>query len=69
MRRTGRQRRKEFQKRPAEDGKQQQNEKKILNSGNKPKDLLQTNDLAFFGAKNKPNFEPKKCKSKRKSTL
>jgi len=59
--------------RPAGNGKWQENAKKILNRGNKPKDLLKTNDLADFRAKNKPKTNPKKldfyhkkCKSKRK---
>jgi hypothetical protein len=44
----------EIRKRPAEDGKSQENPKKILNRGNEPKNLVITKDLAFFGAKNEP---------------
>ena len=40
-------------------GKLARNAKKILNRGNEPKDVLQTQDLAFFGAQNEPNFECK----------
>jgi hypothetical protein len=44
------------------------NAKKILNRGNKPKDLLKTQDLAVFGAKNEPKTDSvlraKMCGSK-----
>jgi hypothetical protein len=39
------------------------NRKKMLNSGNELKDLLQTKDLAIFGAKNELVFEPKTSQS------
>jgi len=35
-------------------GRQASDRKKILNRGNEPKDLLKTQDLAFFGVKNEP---------------
>jgi len=40
-----------------------ENRKKILNSGNELKNVLQTNDLAFSGAKNELVFECKKGQS------
>jgi hypothetical protein len=54
---------KEIPERLAVSEKQQENAKKILNRGNKLKDLLKTQDLAFFGAKNKLVFECKKGQS------
>jgi hypothetical protein len=48
MESAGTERRKRVRKRPAGSGKRQENPKKILNSGNKPKDLLETQDLASF---------------------
>jgi hypothetical protein len=54
MESAGTERGKEIGKRPAGGGKRQENAKKMLNRGNKLKDLLKTQDLAFFGAKNKP---------------
>jgi hypothetical protein len=48
MESTRRERGKEIRKRPAGDGKRQENAKKILNRGNEPKDLLKTQDLAVF---------------------
>jgi hypothetical protein len=42
--------------------KRLENAKKILDRGNKAKDLLKTQHLALFGAQNKPNFE---CNKKR----
>ena len=51
---AGGERGKEIRKRPAGGGKRQENAKKILNRGNEPKDLLKTQHLEFFGAKNKP---------------
>jgi hypothetical protein len=51
---AGRERGKEIRKQPAGDGKRRGNAKKILNRGNEPKDLLKTQDLTFFEAKNEP---------------
>jgi hypothetical protein len=42
--------------------------KKILNRGNKAKDLLKRQDLAFSGAKNELFFECRKPRSKRKNS-
>jgi hypothetical protein len=58
MQSAGTERANGIRKRPAGSGKWQENAKKILNSGNKPKDLLKTRHLAFFGAKNKPKTNP-----------
>jgi hypothetical protein len=58
MQSAGRERGKEVRKRPAGDGKRHENAKKILNRGNEPKDLLKTQHLAFFGAKNEPKTNP-----------
>jgi hypothetical protein len=43
---------KETGKQPAGGAKRQENAKKMLNRGNELKDLLKTQHLAFFGAKN-----------------
>jgi hypothetical protein len=59
MESAGTERGKEIRKRPAGDGKWQEDAKKILNRGNEPKDLLKTEHLAFFGTKNELNFECK----------
>jgi len=40
-----------------------ENEKKILNSGNEPKDLFKRKELAFFWAKNELVFDAKEPKS------
>jgi hypothetical protein len=62
---------KEVRKRPAGGGRWQENAKKILNGGNEPKELLKTQHLAFFGAKNElktnPILSAKMSRSKRKS--
>jgi hypothetical protein len=58
MESAGRERGKEIRKRPAEGGKWQENAKKILNRGNEPKDLLKTQHLAVFGAKNELKTNP-----------
>ncbi len=39
-------------------GRYAENTKKILNSGNKPKESLKIHDLAFSGAKNEPETNP-----------
>jgi hypothetical protein len=52
MERAGRKRGKEIRKRPAGGAKGQQTAKKMLNRGNELNDLLETQDLASFGAKN-----------------
>ena len=54
MESAGGERGKEIRKRPAGGGKRQGNAKKILNRGNEPKDLVKTQDLAVFLAKNEP---------------
>jgi hypothetical protein len=73
---AGRERGKEIRKQPAGGGKRQENAKKILNRGNEPKDLLKTQNLAFFEAKNEPKrtqnelgFERKRSRSKRKKQV
>jgi hypothetical protein len=64
---------KEIRKRPAEGGKWHENAKKILNRGNEPKDLLKTQHLAFFGAKNElktnPILSAKMSRSKQKKRV
>jgi hypothetical protein len=73
MERAGTKRGKETRKRSAQGGEWQENAKKILNRGNKLKDLLKTQDLAFFRAKNKlktnPILSAKMSQSERKSGL
>jgi hypothetical protein len=73
MKSTGRECGKKVGRRPAEGEEWQENAKKILNRGNELKELLKTNDLAFFGAKNelKTNsvFSAKRARSKRKNEL
>jgi hypothetical protein len=58
MESVGREPGKEIPKQPAGGGKRHENAKKILNRGNEPKDLLKTQHLAFFGAKNEPKTNP-----------
>ena len=52
--------------RPGGGGKWVENRKKILNSGNEPKNILKAKELAFSGAQNELFFERKKAQSKRK---
>ena len=47
-------------------GKCVENRKKILNSGNEPKNLLKTNELSFPGAKNELVLEGKRTQIKAK---
>jgi hypothetical protein len=47
-------------------GKCAENRKKILNSGNEPKNVLKTKALAFSGAKNELVFEGKRTQIKAK---
>jgi len=47
-------------------GKCVENRKKILNSGNEPKNVLQTQELAFSGAKNELVFRANELKLKPK---
>jgi hypothetical protein len=47
-------------------GKCVENRKKILNSGNEPKNMLKTQELAFLGAKNELGFEGKRTQIKAK---
>jgi hypothetical protein len=69
MQNAGTERAKGVRKRPVGGGKWRENAKKILNSGNEPKDLLNTQDLAFFGAKNELNFEFKNVRIKAKKQV
>jgi hypothetical protein len=55
--------------RKAAAGKRRENGKKMLNRGNKPKDLLKTNGLGVFRAKNKLVFWCKNPQTKRKKGL
>jgi hypothetical protein len=48
MESAGMERGREMRKRPAEGAKRMENAKKILNRGNKLKDLLKTKELAVF---------------------
>jgi hypothetical protein len=52
MKTAGTERGKEIGKQPAGGAKRQENTKKMLNSGNELKDLLETQHLAVFGVKN-----------------
>jgi hypothetical protein len=67
---AGPKRGKEMRNSPAEGGKEQENAKKILNRGNEPKDVLKTQHLASYGAKNELQtnsiLSAKTSKSKRK---
>ena len=47
-------------------GKCVENRKKILNSGNEPKNVLNTKELSFSGAKNELVFEVQKTQNKPK---
>jgi len=47
-------------------GKFAENRKKILNSGNEPKNLLKTQALAFLRAKNELGFGGKRTQTKAK---
>ena len=47
-------------------GKCVENRKKILNSGNEPKNVLKTQELAFSGAKNELVLEGKRTQIKTK---
>jgi hypothetical protein len=48
-------------------GKCVENRKKILNSGNEPKNMLKTQELSFSGAKNELVFEGKRTQIKAKN--
>ncbi len=50
-------------------GKCVENRKKILNSGNEPKNVLNTKELSFSGAKNELVFECKNAKTNSKKQL
>ena len=54
----------EIRERHAGGGKWPGNATKILNRGNELKDILKTQDLEFFGAKNELNFERKNDETK-----
>jgi hypothetical protein len=66
MRKLASERGKGVRNRPGGGGKWVENRKKILNSGNEPKNILKAKELAFPGAKNELVFERKKGQSKRK---
>ena len=51
---AGKERGKEIREQPTEDRERRENAKKMLNRGNKLEDLLKTQYLAVFSAKNKP---------------
>jgi hypothetical protein len=53
--------------RPQESGELARNARKILNSGNEPKNGLKTQELSFSGAKNELGFEGKRTKIKAKN--
>jgi hypothetical protein len=58
MKTAGRERGEKVRKPEASGAERQENAKKILNRGNEPKDLLKTQHLAFFEAKNEPKTNP-----------
>jgi hypothetical protein len=60
MRRLASERAKGVADRRGGNGKCIENRKKILNSGNEPKNVLKTKELSFSGAKNELVFERKK---------
>ena len=66
MRRLASERAKGVANRRGGRGKCVENRKKILNSGNEPKNVLKTNGLAFSGAKNELVFEGKRTQIKAK---
>jgi len=66
MRRLARERGNLIGNRRGSGGKCVEKRKKILNSGNEPKNVLTTKELAFSGAKNELVFQRKKGQSKRK---
>ncbi len=63
---AGKRRRQRQAKGTRKGGKRQGNAKKILNSGNKLKNVLKTKELAIFWAKNKVVFECKQTRIKPK---
>ena len=73
MESAGKERGKGTRKRPAGGAKRLENVKKILNRGNEPKDLLKTQHLAIFGAKNElktnPILSAKMSRSKQKKRV
>jgi len=66
MRRLASERAKGVRGRRGGSGKCVENRKKILNSGNEPKNVLQAKELAFSEAKNELVMEPNELKSKPK---
>jgi hypothetical protein len=64
MRRLASERAKGVRDQRGDRGKCVENRKKILNSGNEPKNILKTKELAFLGAKNELVFWPNELKSK-----
>ncbi|MGD0457614.1 MAG: hypothetical protein ABSC21_07695 [Terriglobia bacterium] len=66
MRKLASERGKQVANRLGGGGKWVENRKKILNSGNEPKNILKAKELAFSGAQNELVFERKKAQSKRK---
>jgi hypothetical protein len=61
MESVGKERGKGIRKQPAGSGKWHENAEKMLNRGNEPEDLLKTQHLAFFRAKNEPKTNPISC--------
>ena len=66
MRRLASERAKGVRDRRGGRGKCVENRKKILNSGNEPKNVLQTKELTFSEAKNELVFEGKRTQIKAK---
>jgi len=54
--------------RPLEGGELARNTKKILNSGNEPKNVLKTQELSFSGAKNELVFEGERTQIEAENT-
>ena len=66
MRRLASERAKGVRDRRGGRGKCVENRKKILNSGNEPKNVLKTQELSFSGAKNELVLEGKRTQIKAK---
>jgi hypothetical protein len=64
MRRLASERAKEVRDQRGGRGKCAENRKKILNSGNEPKNVLKTQELAFSGAKNELVLDGKRTQIK-----
>jgi hypothetical protein len=66
MRKLASERGKQVANRRGGGGKWVENRKKILNSGNEPKNILKAKKLAFSGAKNELVFERKNAQTNRR---